>query len=74
MALTVLKGTIVSAPALGKLEITEGGYLVAEDVKFEVRDTGEIRSSTPGRRWRISVTRWSSSLWRIYTSMPPSIP
>lgn len=31
MSLTILKGTIVSAPALGRLEITEGGYLVAED-------------------------------------------
>ena len=31
MALTILKGTIVSAPALGELEITEGGYLAAED-------------------------------------------
>ena len=31
MALTILKGTIVSAPALGQLEITEPGYLVAED-------------------------------------------
>ena len=27
---TILKGNIVSAPALGKLDITEGGYLVAE--------------------------------------------
>jgi len=31
MSLTILKGTIVSAPALGELEITEGGYLIAED-------------------------------------------
>ena len=29
--LTVLKGNIVSAPALGELEITERGYLAAED-------------------------------------------
>ena len=28
---TILKGHIVSAPALGKLEIIENGYLVAED-------------------------------------------
>ena len=27
----ILKGTIVSAPALGRLEITPGGYLVAEE-------------------------------------------
>ncbi len=31
MALTILKGTVVSAPALGRLDITEHGYLVAED-------------------------------------------
>ena len=31
MSLTILKGTIVSAPALGRLEVTEGGYLIAED-------------------------------------------
>ncbi|MBE6995306.1 MAG: guanine deaminase [Ruminococcaceae bacterium] len=31
MAVTVLKGTIVSAPALGQVDITENGYLVAED-------------------------------------------
>ena len=31
MSLTIIKGTIVSAPALGQLDITPGGYLVAED-------------------------------------------
>lgn len=31
MALTILKGTIISAPSLGKLDVTEHGYLVAED-------------------------------------------
>ena len=31
MSTTILKGTIISAPALGKLEITERGYLVASD-------------------------------------------
>ena len=31
MVTTILKGTIVSAPALGKLDITEHGYLVAEN-------------------------------------------
>ena len=31
MAVTILKGNIVSAPALGQLDITENGYLVAED-------------------------------------------
>ncbi len=31
MAITILKGTIISAPALGELDITEGGYLVADD-------------------------------------------
>lgn len=31
MKTTILKGTVVSAPALGKLDITENGYLVAVD-------------------------------------------
>lgn len=31
MAITILKGTIVSAPSLGKLDITENGYLIAEN-------------------------------------------
>lgn len=31
MSITILKGTVISAPALGQLEITEKGYLVAED-------------------------------------------
>ena len=31
MSVTILKGTIVSAPSLGHLEITENGYLIAED-------------------------------------------
>ena len=34
MAVTILKGTIVSAPELGKLDVTEHGYLVAEDGKI----------------------------------------
>lgn len=31
MSIEILKGTIVSAPSLGALDVTEGGYLVAED-------------------------------------------
>lgn len=31
MSITILKGTVISAPALGRLDITENGYLVAED-------------------------------------------
>ena len=38
MSLTILKGTIVSAPALGRLEITEGGYLVAEDTLAQLAE------------------------------------
>jgi len=34
MPVTILKGTIVSAPALGRLEVTENGCLVAEDGKI----------------------------------------
>ena len=31
MSLPIIKGTIVSAPALGRLEITPGGYLASEE-------------------------------------------
>lgn len=31
MNATIIKGNIISAPALGKLDVTEHGYLVAED-------------------------------------------
>lgn len=31
MAVTILRGTVVSAEEFGKLNITEGGYLIAED-------------------------------------------
>ena len=31
MAATVLKGNIVSAPELGRLEITEKGYMMLDD-------------------------------------------
>ena len=41
MALTVLKGNIVSAPALGELAITEHGYLAAEDGKIIGHGTHE---------------------------------
>ena len=34
MSITILKGAVVSAPALGKLDITEHGYLVAEGGKI----------------------------------------
>ena len=33
MALTIVRGTVISAPALGVLDVTEGGYLIAEDGK-----------------------------------------
>ena len=35
MSITILKGNIISAPALGELEITEKGYLVATDGSIE---------------------------------------
>ena len=31
MSLTIIKGTILSAPTLGQLDALPGGYLVAED-------------------------------------------
>ncbi|MDE6455371.1 MAG: amidohydrolase family protein, partial [Dysosmobacter sp.] len=34
MSVTVLKGTIVSAPVLGQLDVTENGCLIAEDGKI----------------------------------------
>jgi len=34
MPVTILKGTIVSAPELGKLDVIENGYLIAEDGKI----------------------------------------
>ena len=34
MSLTIIKGTIISAPAFGKLEVTENGFLIAEDGKI----------------------------------------
>ena len=57
MAVTVLKGTIVSAPALGQLEVTEGGYLVAED--------GVIRGvyeTLPEEYAKESVEDWGDKL------------
>ena len=35
MSVTIIRGTIVSAPVLGKLDITEGGYLIAVDGRIE---------------------------------------
>lgn len=34
MSVTLLRGTVISAPALGELEITPGGYLAAEEGKI----------------------------------------
>lgn len=34
MSITILKGTIISAPALGQLEIAEDSYLIAEEGKI----------------------------------------
>lgn len=34
MPVTILKGSVVSAPALGRLEIAEGGHLIAEEGKI----------------------------------------
>ena len=52
MSLTIIKGTILSAPTLGQLDALPGGYLVAED--------GLIRGvygSLPEPRWRTGETR-----------------
>ena len=57
MDLTILKGTVVSAPALGRLEVTEGGYLIAED--------GVIRGVfpvLPGQYAGAAVEDWGEDL------------
>ena len=41
MSLTIIKGTIVSAPALGRLDATPGGYLVAGDGIWDVKKLAE---------------------------------
>ena len=56
MSLTIIKGTILSAPTLGQLDALPGGYLVAEDGSSGVC-TGLCPSSTPVPRWRTGETR-----------------
>lgn len=34
MSVTIIKGTIISAPVFGELEVTENGFLIAEDGKI----------------------------------------
>ena len=57
MSITILKGTIVSAPALGKLDITENGYLIAEDGKI----TG-VFPQLPDRYAGAEVEDWGGAL------------
>lgn len=57
MSITILKGTVISAPALGRLDITENGYLVAED--------GIIRGifqTLPAELERLSVEDYGNAL------------
>ena len=63
MSITILKGDVVSAPALGQLDTTEQGYLVAEDGVIQgvfpalperyagapVEDAVRMVSATPAR-------------------------
>ena len=52
MAFRILKGAIVSAPALGRLDCLEDGYLVAEDgVIRGVYET--LPANSPEKRSRI---------------------
>ena len=53
MSLTIIKGTILSAPTLGQLDALPGGYLVAEDGLIR----GLCPSSTPVPQWRTGETR-----------------
>ena len=57
MSLTIIKGTILSAPALGQLDDLPGGYLVAEDGVIRGVYPASCRSSTPVPRWRTGETR-----------------
>ena len=57
MSVTILKGNIVSAPALGELEITEHGYLVAENGVI----TG-VFSTLPERWAGAPVEDWGDAL------------
>ena len=52
---TILKGNIVSAPACGRLDVMEHGYLIAENGVI----TGVYqccRSNMPKRLWRTMKT------------------
>ena len=57
MAAEILRGTIVSAPALGKLDVTEGGYLAVEDGVV-----AGVFSTLPERYAGAPVTDWGDCL------------
>lgn len=57
MSVTILKGSIVSAPALGRLEITENGYLIAEEGKI-----AGVFPSLPERYAGAPVEDWGDAL------------
>ena len=62
MAITILKGTIISAPAPGRLDITENGYLVAEDGRL----TG-VFPTLPVSAVRACVRKYGPG-WGPYTT------
>ncbi|MFR5405490.1 MAG: hypothetical protein ACLTG0_08870 [Oscillibacter sp.] len=52
MSLTIIKGTILSAPTLGQLDALPGGYLVAEDGLIRgVRVLPEQYAGAPVEDW-----------------------
>ncbi len=57
MTLTILKGTIVSASALGKLDVTEDGYLIAENGRIV-----GVFPTLPSRYLGASVEDYGKSL------------
>lgn len=57
MALTILRGTVVSAPAPGRLEIMERGYLAAENGRV-----AGVFSALPERYDGAAVEDWGSAL------------
>ena len=57
MALRILKGAIVSAPALGKLDCLEDGYLVAEDGVIQ-----GVYETLPAQYAEAEIEDWTGDL------------
>ena len=73
MAFTILKGTILSAPALGELEAVEGGYLVAEDgvIRGVYETLPEAYASEPVEDWGDALILQSFSDMHLHAPQYP---